>query len=185
MVCYSIQYSMCSCGVTGILPNPEHFIRPWVELLTETTRAVLCGSWANHTSEWCWQNHSFSHLLSKSSHLHHASLWLTHGQRGRKAHTASFLHLNFNFSSSYSLFLLFALSFAVTMATAKRSRKKDWWEWTLTVDFVKLSEGKFRDRKHACPYAHTVTPALYWLSSEWSPCASADPQPALVLRRQP
>lgn len=44
---------------------------------------------ANCTFEWCWQNNHFSHLLGKSSHLHHAGLWLTHGQRRRRAHKYS------------------------------------------------------------------------------------------------
>lgn len=67
-------------------------------------------------------------LFSKSSHLHHAVLWLTHRRRGRKAHKygQSFLNLNFNFSH----YTVYASQSELRShhGDHARRRKKDWWK---------------------------------------------------------
>lgn len=74
------------------------------------------------------QFENFSHLLSKSSPLRQARLWLTHWRRGRKAlkYGQSFLNLYLNFSHYTSTCLLFELpSHHVGKGTkgARRSRR--------------------------------------------------------------
>lgn len=75
----------------------------------------------------------FSHLLSKSTHhLHHAGLWLTYGQRGRKAYKYSPSFLNLNFKCPH---------YTVYASSLLRYSWWPWWLWEMLTEWWRKTEG--------------------------------------------